>query len=100
MSNIWTGFFEEEQFRSVLKHLPQEIRPVVIVAYHTGWRYRGEVLPMQWRQVDLTAGTVRFEPGTTKNEEGHLFPFAMLPELVEVLKEERRLANELQAEKR
>lgn len=99
VSNTRSGFFEEEQFRSVLKHLPKEIRPVVTFAYYTGWRIRSEVLPMQWRQVDLSAGTARLEPGTTKNEEGRLFPFAMLPELAEVLKEQRRLTNELQAKK-
>jgi integrase len=30
---------------------------------------------MEWRQVDLTAGEVRLEPGTTKNKEGRTFPF-------------------------
>lgn len=29
-----------------------------------------EVLPLQWSQVDFKAGTVRLDPGTTKNREG------------------------------
>lgn len=33
-----------------------------------GWR-KGEVPPLRWSQVDLKAGVVRLEPGTTKNEE-------------------------------
>jgi integrase len=98
VNNTRTGFFEEEQFRAVLDHLPEDLRPVVIFAYYTGWRIRSEVLPMQWRQVDLSAGTVRLEPGTTKNDEGRTFPFAMLPELAEVLLEQRRKAYQVQAE--
>ena len=33
-----------------------------------------EVLTLEWRQVDLTAGYVRLDPGTTKNEDGRVFP--------------------------
>jgi integrase len=52
---------------------------VVTFGYTTGWRIRSEVLPLQWRQVDFKAGTVRLEPGTTKNREGRTF--AMTPDL-------------------
>jgi integrase len=38
----------------------------------TGWRIASEIVPMQWKQVDLKAGTVRLDPGTTKNGEGRL----------------------------
>ena len=34
------------------------------------------------------AGTVRLEPGTTKNDEAHMLPFAMLPELANMLRNE------------
>jgi integrase len=97
VSNTRAGFFEENQFRAVLRHLPEEVRPVVTFAYYTGWRIRSEVLPLQWRQVDLSVGTVRFEPGTTKNEEGRLFPFSLLPELRDVLQGQRQRTGELQA---
>jgi integrase len=40
----------------------------------TGWRIPSEVLTLQWRQVDFTAGQVRLDPGTTKNNEGRVFP--------------------------
>jgi len=97
VSNTRSGFFEEEQFREVLKHLPEDIRPAVTFAYHTGWRIRSEVLSLQWRHVDLSAGTVRLEPGTTKNEEGRLFPFGNLPELKDVLLAQRQRTNEHQS---
>jgi len=72
--NVRTGFFEPEQFRAMLRHLRDEARPVVIFAYITGWRIDSEVLPLQWRQVDLREGEVRLEPGATKNGDGRVFP--------------------------
>jgi integrase len=73
--NARQGFFEPEHLRDVLKHLPEELRPVVKFAYITGWRVKSEVLTREWRHVDLKAGEVRLEPGTTKNKEGRTFPF-------------------------
>ena len=36
--NTRKGFFEADQFRGVLAHLPATLRPVVETAYITGWR--------------------------------------------------------------
>ncbi len=68
------GFFERDQYESVLKHLPEEIRPVISFAYITGWRITSEILPLEWRQVDFDAGEVRLDAGTTKNKAGRVFP--------------------------
>jgi integrase len=70
---VRTGFFEREQFEAVRGQLPEYLRPVVTFAYITGWRVPSEVLTLQWRQVDFEAGTVRLDPGTTKNGEGRTF---------------------------
>ncbi|MDQ3420569.1 MAG: tyrosine-type recombinase/integrase, partial [Acidobacteriota bacterium] len=56
-----------------------------------------EVLPLQWRQIDLKAGEVRLDPGTTKNREGRVFYFSA--ELRELLEGQRKLADRLQREK-
>lgn len=69
------GFFERQQYESVLAHLPTYIQPVVTFAYITGWRIADEVLPLEWRQVDFEAGEIRLDAGTTKNDEGRVFPF-------------------------
>jgi len=69
-----TGFFEREQYQSVINHLPTEIQPIITFAYITGWRIASEVLPLEWRQVDFKGGEVRLDPGTTKNGEGRVFP--------------------------
>ena len=83
-NNVRTGFFEREQFERVYSHLPSPLQAVVHFAYLTGWRIMSEVLTLQWRQVDLKAGRVVLDPGTTKNDDGRIFPFTNeLRELLE-----------------
>jgi hypothetical protein len=41
-SNARKGFFDEDQFRSVLARLPEELQPVVHTAFVTGWRCRAK----------------------------------------------------------
>lgn len=90
-NNVRQGFFEHEDFIALRKGLPDYLRPLVTFAYFTGWRSQ-EIRSLQWRQVDLNAGSVRLEPGTTKNDRGRV---VFLPEeirsLLESLWEKRRL---------
>lgn len=67
-NNVRKGFFEHEQYLAVMQTLPEHLRPVVTFAYLTGWR-KQEILSLKWAQVDLQEGTVRLEPGETKNDE-------------------------------
>lgn len=66
------GFFEAEQFAAVRRHLRPDLRLAVDVAYTFGWRVRDEVLTLERRHVDLAAGTLRLDPGMTKNGDGRL----------------------------
>lgn len=86
--NTRSGFFERHEFEAVCKELPDYARPIARFLYLTGWR-RNEVLPLRWSQVDFGAGIIRLEPGTTKNEEGRSFPFAALPALAGLMREQR-----------
>ncbi len=86
--NVRTGFFGESDLRAVLVHLSDHVKTVAEFAYLTGWR-KGEILDLQWRQVDFKAGIVRLEPGTTKNDEGRVFPFAVHPALEALLRRQR-----------
>jgi len=110
-NNVRKGFFERDQFEAVRRHLSAD-RPrkdaakpssttypgtrgrVATFAYITGWRIRSEVLALQWSQVDFKAGTVRLEPGTTKNKEGRVF--YMTPELRATLEEQRAATEAVQ----
>lgn len=92
-NNVRTGFFEREQFESVRAHLPEAYRGAVTFAYLTGWRIQSEVLALEWRQVDDYGGCVRLDSGATKNREGRLFPFDVLPELHQVLVAQRAMTD-------
>ena len=87
------GFFEREAFESVRSHLPAPLQSVVTFAYVTGWRVPSEVQTLRWPQVDFAAKTVVLEPGTTKNDEGRVFPFT--DELRAVLETQRAAADAL-----
>src|SRR5688572_23852012 len=85
--NVRVGFFEADQFTAVKKHLPAALQPVAEFAYLTGWRVQSEVLPLEWRHVDLKAGIVTLDPGTTKNGEGRtIYMTAALRTLLEAQK--------------
>jgi integrase len=86
--NVRKGFFEREQFDAVLGHLPEYLKPVVEVAYVTGWRVTSEILSRQWQHVDFGAGWLRLEPGETKNRKGRNFPFTQ--RLRTILTEQRK----------
>jgi integrase len=93
-NNTRKGFFEAEQFQAVLKHLPDELKPVFQVAYITGWRVPSEILTRRWQHVDFEGNWLRLEPGETKNEEGRMFP--LIPELREILAAQRERTRQLE----
>jgi integrase len=72
--NVRKGFFEDDAFARVCRRLTAEIAAVATMAYLTGWRIASEILPLEWRQIDLKAGTVTLDPDTTKNGEPRVFP--------------------------
>ena len=84
-NNVRKGFFEHDAYVRLRQELPAELRPVLTFAYYTGCR-RGEILSLQWSQIDLDARMVRLEPGTTKNDEARNIPLSLTPELYETIK--------------
>jgi integrase len=72
------GFVTRDQFEEIAKHLPVDLRVGALVAFTLGWRKR-EVFGLQLRQLDLEAGTLRLDPGETKNGEGRVA--CLTPEL-------------------
>jgi hypothetical protein len=68
-----SGFFEHTEYLAMRDALPAEVKPILGFAYWTGCR-RGEILSLQWRQVDLIERAVGLPPGTTKNREGRVIP--------------------------
>jgi integrase len=67
-NNTRKGFFEQGDFLALRAALPDFLRGFVTFAYKTGWRF-SEITGLTWAQVDLDAGIVALDAGTTKNDE-------------------------------
>lgn len=96
VENARQGFFTDADVEALLPHLPEYLRPLVEVAYLTGWR-RGELVNLRWRNVDWKAGELRLAPGTTKNGDARVFPFAAHPRLARLLHELRERVSAIEA---
>jgi integrase len=66
------GFFEREEYEAVRRHLQPDYPVAVAIAHTYGWRMQSEVLTLERRQIDFEAGTIRLNPGTTKNDDGRV----------------------------
>lgn len=93
-NNARKGFFEQEQFQAVLRHLPAHLKPVFQVAYITGWRVPSEILTRKWQHVDLEANWLRLDPGESKNSEGRMFP--LTAELRDIILRQQKHTHELE----
>jgi integrase len=70
--NIRTGFLESKQHDSLAAatgKIGLWLRAMFEVGYTYGWRHE-ELLALRIRQVNLSAGSIRLEPGSTKNDQG------------------------------
>ena len=99
VSNTRKGFFAEGDLRGIIAELPDDLKPVVRFASLTGWR-KTEIITLRWSQVDIEAGTIRLEPGTTKNDEGREIPFRALPELADLIEEQRQITNRVERDQK
>ncbi len=70
--NIRTGFLESTQHDNLAAETGKVglwLRAMFETGYTYGWRHE-ELVALRVRQVNLGDGTIRLEPGTTKNSEG------------------------------
>lgn len=72
-NNVRKGFFEDADYRALMRHLPEDVKPILAFGYLTGCR-KGEILGLRWNQVDLAEGIARLNPGETKNDEPRIIP--------------------------
>jgi site-specific recombinase XerD len=66
------GFFERDRYEAVRRHLRPDLQVAAAIEYALGWRCQSEALTLELRQLDLKAGTIRLDPGDTKNDDGRL----------------------------
>jgi len=98
VDNVREGFFEERDFLAVCEHLDESVRPLARFLRHVGWR-SGEGKRLEWSQVDLAAGVIRIDRFHTKGKKPRTLPYHALPELVELINEQRDRADAIQREK-
>jgi integrase len=72
-NNVRKGFLEHSVYQRLRDELPDYLRLLFMVAYHTGAR-RGELTRIQWHQVDFTSNRIALNPGETKNGEPRTLP--------------------------
>jgi integrase len=80
------GFFERDQFEQLLAALPDYLRLPLALGYFTGMRL-GEVINLQWSQIDFLNHTITLRAGETKNDHGRIIP--VVPQLRTLLTEQR-----------
>ena len=90
------GFFEWEQFDAIREHLPDYLKPVMVVAYYTGWRVPSEILTRQPRHV--INGKLVLEAYEAKNERSREFPLDVVPELFETIERQIDATRQLEVE--
>jgi len=95
VENTRSSFFEDEEFRALVRHLPPAPATVATFMFWSGWR-RNETLTREWRHVDFKRGTIILEPGETKNGSGRMLPFDVVPELAALLKAQRAYTDEVE----
>jgi integrase len=71
--NVRKGFINQEQYEKILPHMPDQLRALFVVAWHTGMRL-GELREIRWDWVDLDAEEIRIPPERTKNKKGRTVP--------------------------
>ena len=67
--NARQGFFEREEFETIVGFLPDYLKDLTRFAYHTGWR-KGEILTLEWR--DIHGDVIRLRPEIAKNKDGRV----------------------------
>lgn len=62
-----------EEFQAVYHAAADWLKPMLLVAYHTGMR-RSEIRQLSWEHVDLKRDLIRLRSGDTKTDEARLIP--------------------------
>jgi integrase len=63
------GFFEHGEYLVIRGHLPPTYQDALDFGCHSGWR-RGEIIRLEWRDVDRDGRVIRLRPELSKTKEG------------------------------
>jgi integrase len=71
--NTREGFVSAEQYGRLLNAVPNHLRTLLVIGYHTGMR-AGEIRKLRWEQVDSAAGHIRLSAKQTKGKRARTAP--------------------------
>ena len=85
--NVRTGFLEHDEYRRLRDALPDHLKLLVVLGYHTGARL-GELRNITWPQVE--SNRIVLYPGTTKSGHGRGLPiYGEMPAWIEMARQQR-----------
>jgi len=73
--NARNRIISKTEFSDMLKDAPLHLRPILIMAYHTGMR-KGEILNLTWDKVDTNKRFIYLEATDTKDREKRSIPIS------------------------
>jgi len=82
--NAKEGFFEDSDYYTILKKLPNYMKGPVIFAYWTGWRLR-QVCALTWNMIKIKDRLITAPGRITKNKKAHTI--YMNDPILEIIKE-------------
>ena len=74
VDNVREGFLSWDSYRLLRDALPDRVKLLFVLAFHVGCR-RGELLKLEWQQVDFGRKELRLTRSTTKNRTPRSLPF-------------------------
>jgi integrase len=82
-NNARTGFFTHDEYQALKEAMPDHLKPLIVMAYHTGMRL-GELRSLKWGQIDLLEEKITLKAQDTKNKEPRIIYMAV--ELLEAIR--------------